>query len=267
MNDLRENEIDLLELVRTLWKNILAIALVAMLFGCAAFGYTAFLVAPQYEATVSLYVNNSSFSLGATNFSVSSADLSTSNSLVSAYVYILKSRTTMEEVIREAQLDYSPDALVGMISTKSATQTGAFEVTVTSTNPAEVELIANTIAAILPDRIAEIVDGTSVRVVDYAIIPSHRSGPDIMHNTLMGILVGGGLCVVLIALKFVLDDSNKVMVRSVDDLRSMYPDIMVLATIPDMRVPDKKSSYYSFYYKESESRKKEAKRNGRREDA
>lgn len=267
MNDVRENEIDLLELVRALWKNILTIALVAILFGCAAFGYTAFMVAPQYKATVSLYVNNSSFNLGATSFSISSADLSTSNSLVSAYVYILKSRTTMEEVIKEAQLEYSPDALVNMISTKSATQTGAFEVTVTSTNPAEVELIANTIAKILPDRIAEIVDGTSVRVVDYAIIPSHRSGPDIMHNTLMGIVIGGGLCAALVVLKFMLDDSNKVLIKSVDDLRTMYPDMMILATIPDMRVSDRKNSYYSIYYKENKARKKEAKRNGGRAGA
>ena len=90
--NMEENTIDLLELAKALWKNILIIALVAVLFGSAAFGYTAFLIEPEYQATASLYVNNSSFSLGATSFSITSADLSASNSLVSVYLYILKSR-------------------------------------------------------------------------------------------------------------------------------------------------------------------------------
>ena len=48
--EIQEDEIDLLELARALWKNILIIALVAVLCGSAAFGYTAFLVEPQYQA-------------------------------------------------------------------------------------------------------------------------------------------------------------------------------------------------------------------------
>ena len=191
MNDANEFEIDLIALIRHLWKNALLIILVALLAGSAAFGYTAFFVEPQYQATASMYVNNSSFSLGSTNFSVSSSDLSASNSLVSVYLYILESRTTLEEVIREADLSYTPDELMKMISTKSVLKTGAFEVTVTSTNPAEVELIANSIAKILPERIAEIVDGTTVRIVDYAIIPSQRSGPSIVKNMAIGVLIGG----------------------------------------------------------------------------
>ena len=244
----QEDSIDLLALIKALWKNILIIALVAVIFGSAAFGYTAFMVEPQYQATASLYVNNSSFSLGATSFSITSADLSASNSLVSVYLYILKSRTTMEDVIKEAGLSYTPDELSKMVSAKGVTSTGAFEVTVTSANPSEVELIANTIAKILPDRISEIVDGSSVRIVDYAIIPSHRSGPSMVKNTAIGILAGGFLAAAVVVLRFLLDDKSKMMINSADELREMYPDIQVLAMIPDMRVSEKKNGYYSSYY-------------------
>ena len=99
----------------------------------------------------------------------------------------------MEEVIKQAGLTYTPEDLGEMIEATGVDSTGAFEVTVTSTNPSEAELIANSIASILPDRIAEIVDGTSVRIVDYAIIPSQRSGPNIVKNTAMGILAGAFL--------------------------------------------------------------------------
>lgn len=267
MNNGTEFEIDIIALIRALWKNVLIIALVAILFGSAAFGYTVFLVEPEYQATASMYVNNSTFNLGASSFSVSSSDLSASNSLVSVYLYILESRTTLEEVIQAADLTYTPDELKKMISTSSVSKTGAFEVTVTSTNPAEVELIANSIAQILPERIAEIVDGTSVRIVDYAIIPSQRSGPSIIMNTAVGILLGGMLCAVLVAVKFLMNDTSRVMIQSADDLREMYPDIMVLATIPDMRLSEKKNGYYSTYYATDESGKKGGKHNGRRQRA
>lgn len=263
MNDVTEFEIDLLELIRVLWKNILIIILVAVLFGGAVFGVTAFLMEPEYQATASMYVNNSSFSLGSTSFSVTSGDLSASTSLVSVYLYILESRTTLEEVIQTADLKYTPDELRKLISTNSVEKTGAFEVTITSTNPAEVELIANSIAKVLPERIAEIVDGTSVRIVDYAIIPSRRSGPDIIKNTVLGILIGGFLSAAWVVVKYLLNDTSRMMIQSVDDLRAMYPDIMVLATIPDMRLAEKKNGYYSTYYAAEEARSKEGKRNGR----
>ena len=266
MNNMEEDTIDLLELAKALWKNILIIALVAVLFGSAAFGYTAFLIEPEYQATASLYVNNSSFSLGATNFSISTADLSASNSLVSVYLYILKSRTTMEDVIKEAGLSYTPEQVSGMVSAKGINSTGAFEVTVTSSNPAEAELIANTIAKILPDRISEIVDGSSVRIVDYAIIPSHRSGPSMVKNTAMGILAGGFLAAAIVVVRFLMDDRSKVMIKSADELRALYPDLPVLAMIPDMRVSEKKSSYYyASYY--GQSGKKGGGQNGGKQGA
>ena len=247
MNYMEEDTIDLLELAKALWKNILAIALVAVIFGSAAFGCTAFLIEPKYQATASLYVNNSSFSLGNTSFSISNAELSASNSLVSVYIYILNSRTTMEDVIKEADLTYTPEELSEMVSAKGINSTGAFEVTVTSTSPSEAELIANTIAKLLPDRIAEIVDGSSVRIVDYAIIPSHRSGPSMVKNTAIGILAGGFLAGAVVTLRFLTDDKSKLMIKSADELREMYPDIPVLSMIPDMRVSEK-NGYYSSYY-------------------
>ena len=262
-----EDTIDLLELARAIWKNILAIALVAVLFGSAAFGVTAFVIEPKYQATAALYVNNSSFSLGQTSFSISTSELSASNSLVSVYIYILESRTTMEDVIKQADLTYTPEELGKMVSAKGINSTGAFEVTVTSTNPAEAELIANTIAKLLPDRIAEIVDGSSVRIVDYAIIPAHRAGPSLVKNTAIGILAGGFLAAAVVVANFLLNDKSKEMIQCADDLKEMYPDIQILSMIPDMRQSDKKNGYYSDYYGPVKSKQKGGADNGRKQGA
>ena len=246
----QEFEIDLLKLAGDLWKKILVILLVALIGATVAFGYTFFFITPTYQATVSLYVNNSSFSVGSTNFTISGAELSTGSQLVTTYIYVLRSRTTLEDVIAKAGLNYSAGALSDMISAKPVTGTAAFDVTVTSSSPTEAEQIANTIATVLPDRISEIVDGSSVRIVDYAIVPSARSSPSFTINTLIGLLIGAVLAIGIITLKFLIDERNDVVIHSADELRAMYPDITVLALIPDMRLSEKKGYYYSSYYAE-----------------
>lgn len=243
-----EMEIDLLELFRALWKRALAIILVAVIVGTAAFAVTLFFVSPKYKATASMYVNNSSFSFGSTSFSISPSELSASNSLVSTYIFILESRTTLEDVIAKAGLSYDYEELSGMITTEALSGTAAFTVTVESESPAEAELIANTIAQLLPDRIAEIVDGSSVRIVDYAIIPAHRSSPNYIKNTAIGVLLGGFLAAGIVTVRFINDESRYEVIHSADELREIYPDITVMALIPDMRLSEKKGYYYSSYY-------------------
>ena len=246
--DNNEIEIDLLQLIRVLWSKALVIILAAALAGAATFAVTLFLIKPKYEATASMYVNNSSFSFGSTSFSISSSELTASNSLVSTYIFILESRTTLEDVIKAAELPYDYEELSDMITTQAITGTAAFTITVESESPVEAELIANTIAKLLPDRIAEIVDGSSVRIVDYAIVPAHRSSPNFIKNTAIGVILGLIVGAAIVAVKYVVNEQTNDIIGTADDLRAMYPDIPVLALIPDMRLSEKKGYYYSSYY-------------------
>jgi len=199
---------------------------------------------------------------GSTSFEISAGELNTSNSLVPSYLYILQSRTTMEDIIAEANLSYTPEKLKKMITATAVNKVPAFEVTVTSTSPSEAEMIANTIAKLLPDRFAEVMDGSAVRIVDYAIIPSHRSSPNILKNTVLGCMIGAFLCAAIVVLRSLLDDRSKVMVQSADEIRAMYPELRVLAVIPDMRMSDKKNSYYSSYYGPADSKRRDGKKHG-----
>ena len=241
-------EIDLFKLIRFLWSKALVIILIALLVGSLVFAATYLFITPTYKATASIYVNNSSISLGASRLTISNSELAASNGLVSTYVFILKSRTTMEDVIAQAGLPYNYMQLSNMVEAKPVASTAAFNVTVTSTSPTEAELIANTIAAVLPERISEIVDGSNVRIVDFAIVPSSRSAPSFLKNTLLGIVVGGFLAVLIFSIRFLVNEQNDVVIHSADELRALYPDITVLALIPDMRLSEKKGYYYSSYY-------------------
>lgn len=243
-----EIEIDLLALFKVLWSKALVLVLTALIAGAATFAVTAFLIKPKYEATAAMYVNNSSFSFGSTSFSISSSELTASNSLVATYIFILESRTTLEDVIAAANLPYGYEELSDMITTEAVTGTAAFNVTVESESPVEAELIANTIAKLLPDRIAEIVDGSSVRIVDYAIVPAHRASPSFVKNTALGVLLGLFLSAAVVTVKYIVNEQTNDVITSADDLKALYPDIPVLALIPDMRLSNKKGYYYSSYY-------------------
>ena len=247
-------QIDVFELLRTLWKNILIIILVSVLCGALSFVRTLMFVSPKYSASATLYVNNSAISIGDSTFTISSK-LSTTTQ-VDIYMLIINSRTTLEEVIEEANLSLSSSALRGMISTSALDASGAFKVTVTSGDPAQAELIANTIAKLIPDRIARIIDGSSVRVIDYAIIPTSRSSPNYVNETLLGLAIGAALSSALVIVIHLLRQANDVAVHSSDELKALYPSIPVLASIPDMRLSGKKGYYYSSYYESNKGEKK-----------
>ena len=253
-----EMEIDLLQLFRALWRNALVIILVAIIFGGIAFGGTFMFISPKYEASAMMYVNNSSVTLGNTSVSITSGELSAAQTLVSTYIGILKSRTTLDEVIQESGVPYTVEQVSRMVNASAVSGTGIFKVTVQSSSPTEAELLANTIARVLPDRISDIVDGSSVRVVDYAIVPAHRSSPSYTKNTAIGVLAGVVLVAGIICLREILTSGEDVIIHSSDDLAELFPDIPVLAVVPDMRMTSKKG-YYSAYSSYYGSDKKEAK--------
>lgn len=239
-----ETEIDLLQLAKSLIKHWWVIALASVLAAAIAFSYTYFMVTPLYESSASFYVNSKDISIGSASLSISSSEISAAKSLVDTYVIILTSRTTLNEVIKSAELDYTYSELKSMISAASVNSTEIFEVTVTSPDPEEAEKIVNTIAIVLPEKVADIVDGTSVRIVDYGVVPTERSSPSYVKNTAIGFVLGFVLSCGVIIVRDLFDD----IVRSEDYLIQTYPDLPLLAVIPDLDASGKSGYGYGYGY-------------------
>lgn len=242
-------EINLMQLFRLLWQKAWLIILTAIAGGAIVFCITAFAITPKYEAQAMMYVNNSSFSVGSTSFSISSAELSAAQNLVDTYIVILNSRTTLNEVIKKAEVDYNYTTLKSMLSAGAVNSTEVFSITVTSEDPQEAEKIANTIVDVLPDRISDVVDGSSVRVVDYAVVPSEKASPNITRNTMIGILAGAVVtCMVLFFMMI-----SDTLIHNEDYLMETY-DIPILAVVPDLSDSNAESGYYSAYAYEARPR-------------
>lgn len=238
-------EIDLMRLAKALWHRAWAIVLAMLLFGSAAFSYAFFLVVPKYQASALMYVNNSSISVGST--SVSLADLSASQSLVETYIVILKTRLTLNEVIDRAQLGYTYEELRDMIGAGPVNETEVFEITVTGTDPVEAEKIANTIVEVLPEKISEIMDGSSARTVDLAVVPTVKHSPNITKYTAIGLLLGFCVSAGLIILRQLMDDQihdEEYLLQTYGlPMLAMVPDLLSTKTAKGYR----RGSYYAAY--------------------
>lgn len=237
--DSQHEKIDVLELFITLFKKLWIIAISTVLAGLIVGGYAFFFVPPKYQASAMLYVNNNSVSVAGTSFDLS--DLNAAKSLVSTYSVILHSRNVLDDVIEESGVDYSYNELNSMITAAPVDSTEIFRVVVTSTNPDEAELIANSICSILPKKIASIVESSSVRIVDFAVRPESKSSPNITMYALVGMIVGFVIsCVVIVILKL-FDNS----INGEDYLINNYK-YPVLGVIPDFDDNHQKNKYYSY---------------------
>ena len=242
-----EIEIDLRKLFLVLWNRIWIIALAGIATAILAYEYTYFNVTPLYRSDVTLYVNNININSDATGFS--STQLQAVQGLASTYMVILESRSVMEAVAQRTGLPYTTAQLQSMVSASSVDDTEVFRVNVVNPDPETAATIANAIANILPGKISQIVEGSSVRVVDYAKAATSPSSPNYKKNTMIGLMIGVAISVGLIVLLELLNES----ITSEEYLTRVYPNIPLLAVIPDS-MSSRGSKYYK-HYKTEESKK------------
>ena len=247
-NSIEYFTIDVVHIVKYLWKKFWLIAVSGLLVGVLTFSVFAFLVAPKYSSSIMLYVNNSSFSLGNTSFSISSSEITAAQSLVKTYGEILNNRTTLNRVIEKTGVSYSYEDLSEMIVSSLSNDTEIMKVTVTSKDPYEAAEIANCIAEVLPIRISEIIDGASMEVVDAAVADKNKVSPSITKNTIIGAFLGAIFAAMGLALVAILDETihdEEYVIQTYH-----YP---ILAKVPNLLNSNSKQSVYYYYSSQKKS--------------
>lgn len=244
--------IDLLHITKSLLHRAWVIVLAGVLAAVIGFSIAAFLIAPKYSSAVMLYVNNSSFSLGNTSFSISSSEITAAQSLVKTYGEILNNRTTLERVIEKAEVSYTYKELSKMITAAPSNDTEIMKVTVTTKDPFEAARIANCIAEVLLVRISEIIDGASMEVVDSAVANLEKVAPSITRYTATGLLLGMLLSALALVVIAMMDDTvhdEEYVLRTYD-----YP---ILAKVPNLLGHNSKKDYKYRYYSSRKHQKAE----------
>ncbi len=238
--------VDFLHIVRSVWHRIWLVVLAGILAGVIGFSYATFFITPKYSSSVMLYVNNSSL-LGNTTFSISSSELTAAQGLVKTYTVILKNRTTLNQVIRKSGLDYSYEELYHMIDASSVNETEVLRVKVTADDPYEAATLANAIADVLPRRISDIIEKSSMKIVDLAVVDTQKVSPSITKHTELGALLGAFVALVILVIVAILDGT----IHDEDYLLNNY-DYPILAKVPNLLGTSEKQ--YAYYYQKKKNK-------------
>lgn len=237
-------EIDIKRLVTELLYKCWIIILAAMVFAIGGYAYAKTKLVPRYTASVSLYVNNYDSDMNGEKSKVNNADLYTSQALVQTYLTFLTTDRVLDEVALKLEERYTVSQLRGMIGASVMNDTEIFNVSITSTNPEESAKIANIVAEMAPSVITEYVEGSSVKVVDYAKVPTTRSFPVYRKYVMMGFIAGGGLAAIIIVL-MVLFNSK---VTTEEEIEKMFT-APVIGKIPNFEQTHTQHHSYKYGYK------------------
>lgn len=219
-------EIDLLEILAILKKNIVLIAIVSIIFGVAGFLGTKMFITPQYEASVNMIVNTRTD----TTSTVSTDTINSAKNLVSTYAIIIKSNTVLNQVITNLKLqDMSYDALEQKVSVTAIDDTQVMRIAVTDPDPKLAKQIVKEIARISPNEIVDAVEAGSCKVVSQVRVPSAPVSPNAAKNTVIAAFIGAVLVVAIVIIK------NLVSNYIVDDEDvQKYLGLPVLGVIPEI---------------------------------
>lgn len=247
----REIEIDLKRLLLVLWSRAWIIVLVSVLFAAVALSYAWFFITPTYSASVQLYVNNNY----ADSPGFSSSQIAAAQDLADTYMVIMRSRNVLGDVLEQTGLSCSYAQLRGMVSAVSVDETEVFQVNVTCADYRDAATIANAIADILPDKIASVVEGSSVRVVDYAVENPNPVGPSYQRYLMLGAVIGAVLSAAVLVIAELLDTT----INSEEYLTQVYGKIPLLAVVPGGE--SVRGSHYRGYY-ESDQKSRAVRQSG-----
>lgn len=221
-----EVTIDLAELFGVLWHWIWLILLVTLLFGGAAYAFSKFVIPEEFQSTTKIYVlDKESGSGGQTTYT----DLQAGAQLTKDYAELITSRTVIEKVIADNHLEsvYDYKEFLKKVEVNTPTDTRIVSITVTDTNPALAQALADDIRVEASDLIINTMQIDAVNTYEVANLPTEKSAPSCCKWALIGALLGALLVGGIVTLQYILDDT----IKTSEDVEQ-YLGLSTLALIP-----------------------------------
>ena len=240
-----QTEMDLPAVFRLLLRKSWLIAIFALIGSAVSVFYSYRFVEPSYRTAIGLYVSN--MAEGTQTAAVTTSDMAASMMLMQTCATVIKEEETMQAALELNGLDYSTEQLLEMVQVQGVENTKIMYIIVTSNNPEEAALIADSIGEIMPGMMKMIEPAGSVRVLNRARIPDKKFAPSYSKYALMGFAAGAIAAVFLLLAKAVLDTR----VKTVKQLKDL--GLPVLALMPEESREFKNNLIYSLPGKKGKS--------------
>ena len=219
-----EETIDLREyfgIIKKRSKLIIAITVVAVIISALV---SFFLLKPVYETNTTLIVNRSE---SQESQNMTGDEYTVAQKLAVTYGEIIKSRTVLNEVIEDLNLEMTYSELVSNVTVSQVGDTQIINVKVQDTDPVQARNIANAIPKVFTKEVKRITKANGAEVIDKAITPEEPVSP----NKKMNIAIAGILGLMIgLFLVFLLEYMDTKMKKPEDITKHL--DIPILGVIP-----------------------------------
>ncbi|WP_409374225.1 YveK family protein [Streptococcus suis] len=224
MNNQESNtiEIDVLSLLKTIWRKKFFILVTAVLGAGLAFVYSSFLVTPQYDSTTRIYVVSQNVEAGA---GLTTQDLQAGSYLVKDYKEIILSQDVLTQVATELNLN---ENLKEKVSVSIPVDTRIVSISVRDADPNEAARIANSLRTFAVQKIIEVTKVSDVTTLEEAVPAEEPTTPNTKRNIVLGLLAGGVLATGLVLVMEVLNDR----VKRPQDIEEVM-GLTLLGVVPD----------------------------------
>ncbi|HEL1737958.1 TPA: capsular biosynthesis protein CpsC [Streptococcus suis] len=217
-------EIDILLLLKTIWRKKIFILLLGLLGAGLAFAYSSFLVTPQYDSTTRIYVVGQHAEAGA---GLTNQDLQAGSYLVKDYKEIILSQDVLTQVATELNLNGN---LKEKVSVSIPVDTRIVSISVRDADPNEAARIANSLRTFASQKIIEVTKVSDVTTLEEAVPAEEPSTPNTKRNILLGLLAGSILATGLVLVMEILDDR----VKRPQDIEEVM-GLTLLGVVPDSK--------------------------------
>lgn len=198
-----EIEIDLVEVIKYLFKKAWLIAAAAILCAGLVVVYGKFMVTPMYESKASIVVMNQAYEAGSDGY------LSKGTELTDDYELLVSSRLVVEQVIVNLGLGMTYEELSGSIVVEIPEETRMIDIMVKHEDAAMAQKIAGEMQKVAIKELTDVMEAYAAKPVGNANLPTTAGGFSTMKYAVLAFCGGAALVVVALVVLFLLDGSIK----------------------------------------------------------
>jgi len=246
-----ETEINVIPLLLFLLKKVWIIILAGIVAGALGYTATKLFVQPTYKCSFTAYVNNKKAATS-TEY-LNSSDVSAAKQLVLTYSQIFRSNTILASADEAMNISYDVKQLKKMVGTEIQDETEIIQVYAVANSADEAYEIASAIANVSPKIMADIVEGSSMKIVEYPQLPDSIYKPNYRNYTILAFVIGALLSAAVLVILHLKNDT----VTDEEDLEGRF-SVPVLGIIPDVNhsASGKSGYYYNYYYEKKDGGEK-----------
>ena len=223
-------ELDLKELFQIFWNKKIQIILIVAIFMVIGVIYSIGFVTPMYESYTTLLLvkgESEGTQQTTTSDSITTTDLTLNSKLVSTYRELIRSKDVLRQVISNLNINVNEDDIRNNITVTSVEETELIEITVQNEDPTYAAKIANEIAKVFTEKVAELYKINNVHIIDEAEIENTPSNINHVKDVVIFTAIGLIIAVMYVLIANMLDTT----IKTAEDVEKLFK-VPVLANIP-----------------------------------